>query len=151
MEKLCAKNSQLKPGKQLPEVPKGLSFILGIILVIVSIGVVFLLRQSKQQATFDTTYALLGDIVEFAKVNDKTLPRNWDQFIVWYNHTHAKPRWKMDQLQSDFELQWGLRSTEILETQSILKVHDPFLRKNEAELNKALRRWLLSLSSKRHE
>jgi len=124
---------------------KGLSLILGIVLIVISITAIFLLRHARRQAIFDITYALLGDIVEFAKANDKTLPQNWDQFIVWYNHTHTEPRWKKDQLQSDFELQWGLRSTEISETQSILKVHDPFLRKNETELNNALRRWLLGL------
>jgi hypothetical protein len=94
----------------------------------------------------DLSFALVGDIAEYAAANQLHLPNDWRSFVSWHTETHKKNRWREPDLVTLFSLEWGANISYMASNHiDAIHVIDPDLQHLERALNETFRRYVAGL------
>lgn len=114
----------------------------------------FVCKQNVQGlARADYTYSFTHNIADFCEANDKRLPKNWDEFVTWYNKSHPGAHLRKDELEGWMELKWGMavRDMDFDSAHPIVRLLSHSRGIDEHDLNRWLMGEIKSISYKTME
>jgi len=113
-----------------------LKTIIFVVIICIIVGLIihfmFVLTENGVSAAFSS------DLAHYVRENQLTLPSDWSQFVAWSNKKYAKPRWKSEQLNSMFEMEWGKRLDSNSDCNHLLTVKSKAVKRLEEDMNMIL-------------
>jgi len=102
-----------------------------VVLGLICLSIIF--KEYRKREIADISFAFVEDLATYTSDNGKTLPRNWNEFVLW-SSDHTSRHWEANELETRFAIPWGMKISEVRQG-PIITVVDPRLKYLEKGIN----------------